>query len=306
MKHIKLGRSGLTVPAIAVGCMRINEMGSAQVAEWIDGALEMGANFFDHADIYGRGACEELFGQAMAEAGVKREDVILQSKCGIIPGKMYDCSKEHILESVEKSLKRLGTEYLDVLLLHRPDALIEPEEVAEAFDELERSGKVRHFGVSNQNSMQMELLRRYVKQELAADQLQLSVTNSNMIRSGLEVNMQTEGAVNRDGSVLDYCRLHDITIQVWSPFQYGFFEGVFLGSPEYPELNQVIDEIAKGYGVSATAIATAWIMRHPAEMQMIAGTTKLGRLRDICESSEIVLGREEWYRIYLAAGHMLP
>ena len=231
MKKIGFGNTGLQVSAIVQGCMRINRLKEKEAADFIEHAVENGVNFFDHADIYGGGSCEEIFGKALRMTGIKREDIFLQSKCGIIPGVMFDFSKKHIIDSVDGSLKRLGVEYLDALLLHRPDALVEPEEVAEAFDKLEQSGKVRYFGVSNQNPMQMELLKKYVKQPLVANQLQLSAAHSSMIRSGIEVNMMTEGAVNRDGSVLDYCRLHDITIQAWSPFQYGRIEGVFLQNP---------------------------------------------------------------------------
>lgn len=305
MKRINLGGSGFLVPAAAVGCMRIADMETKQIQNFIEKALELSANFFDHADIYGAGKCEEKFGAALNEMDIKREDLILQSKCGIKSG-VYDLSKAHIILSVDNILKRLNTEYLDILLLHRPDALVEPEEVAEAFDELERSGKVRYFGVSNQNAMQIELLQKYCKQKLLVNQLQFSVTNSNMVRSGMEVNMLTEGAVSRDGSILDYCRLHNITIQTWSPFQYGFFEGVFLGSEKYPELNQVINEIAGKYGVSDTTIAAAWILRHPANMQIVSGTTNAKRLEEIFKACEFVLTREEWYRMYLAAGHILP
>ncbi|MNJ55146.1 Oxidoreductase YdhF [compost metagenome] len=234
-----------------------------------------------------------------------REKIILQSKCGIRQG-MFDFSKEHILNSVDAILKRLKTDYLDVLLLHRPDALVEPEEVAEAFDLLESSGKVRHFGVSNQNPMQIELLKKYVKQPLVANQLQLSITNANMISNGINVNMENAAAVNRDGSILDYCRLNDITIQPWSPFQYGFFEGVFLGNDKFPELNQKIDEIAAKYEVSNTTIAIAWLLRHPAGMQPVTGTMNLERIKDCAKAADIHLTREEWYEIYRAAGNVLP
>ena len=235
-----------------------------------------------------------------------REKFILQSKCGIVPGKMYDFSKEHILSSVDDILKRLNTEYLDVLVLHRPDALVEPEEVAQAFNILKTSGKVNHFGVSNHKPSQIELLQKYIDEPLVTNQLQFSITNSSMIESGMEVNMTTQGAVDRDGSVLDYCRLHDITIQTWSPFQYGFFEGVFLGNDKFPELNKVIDEIAEKYAVTNTTIVAAWILRHPAKMQLIAGTMNEKRLEEICAAADITLSREEWYRIYLAGGHLLP
>lgn len=234
-----------------------------------------------------------------------REKMILQSKCGIRKG-MFDFSKEHILQSVDGILQRLRTDYLDVLLLHRPDTLVEPEEVAEAFEQLERTGKVRHFGVSNQNPMQIQLLQKYVKQPIVANQLQLSITNATMISQGFNVNMENAAAVNRDGSILDFCRLNDITIQPWSPFQYGFFEGVFLDNEKFPELNAKINEIAEKYNVSNTTIAIAWLLRHPANMQPVTGTMNLGRIADCAKASEITLTREEWYAIFLAAGNILP
>ncbi|MCL6631888.1 MAG: aldo/keto reductase [Alicyclobacillus herbarius] len=305
MRTMKLGTSTLEVPVVAVGCMRIQSLNKAEAERFVQTALEEGANFFDHADIYGGGACEEMFADAIHMNDDIREKVILQSKCGIRKG-MFDFSKEHILEAVNGSLKRLKTDYLDVLLLHRPDALVEPEEVAEAFDILESSGKVRYFGVSNQKPMQIELLKRWVKQPIVANQLQLSITNATMISNGINVNMENDSAVDRDGSVLDYCRLHDITIQPWSPFQYGFFEGVFLDNDKFPELNRKIDEIAKKYDVSNTTIAIAWLLRHPAKMQPVIGTMNIQRLRDCCKASDIYLTREEWYEIYRAAGNVLP
>lgn len=305
MKSIRLGSSSLEVPVVAVGCMRINSLDRTEAERFVQSALEQGANFFDHADIYGGGACEEIFADAIHMNADIREQIILQSKCGIRQG-MFDFSKEHILNSVDAILKRLRTEYLDVLLLHRPDALVEPEEVAEAFDALHSSGKVRHFGVSNQNPMQIQLLQKFVKQPIVANQLQLSITNATMISSGINVNMENESAVNRDGSVLDFCRLNDITIQPWSPFQYGFFEGVFLGSDKFPELNRQIDEIAEKYGVSNTTIAIAWLLRHPARMQPVIGTMNIDRLQDCIKAADITLTREEWYAIYRAAGNILP
>jgi predicted oxidoreductase len=305
MRKMKLGSSTLEVPVVAVGCMRINSLDSNEAERFVQTALEIGANFFDHADIYGGGACEEIFAGAIQMDATIREKIILQSKCGIRKGS-FDFSKEHILDSVDGILKRLKTDYLDTLLLHRPDALVEPEEVAEAFDILENSGKVRHFGVSNQNPMQIELLKKYVKQPIIANQLQLSITNVNMISNGINVNMENESAINRDGSILDYCRLNDITIQPWSPFQYGFFEGVFLNNDKFPELNQSIDEIAAKYEVSNTTIAVAWILRHPAQMQPVIGTMNVDRLKDCVKASNIRLTREEWYSIYRAAGNILP
>ena len=306
MRTIPLGKSGIQVPSIAVGCMRINSLDKSEAERFVQTSLEAGANFFDHADIYGFGACEEIFAEAIHMNSTIREKIILQSKCSIRSGIAFDFSKEYILSSVDGILKRLKTDYLDVLLLHRPDALVEPEEVAETFNILQESGKVRHFGVSNQNPMQIQLLQKYVKQPIVANQLQLSITNANMITQGFHVNMEDGDAVNRDGSVLDFCRLNDITIQPWSPFQYGFFEGVFLDNDKFPELNKKINEIAEKYGVSNVAITIAWILRHPAKMQPVTGTTNIQRLKDCVKATEITLTREEWYSIYLSAGKILP
>lgn len=305
MKFMKLGQSTLQVPVIAVGCMRINGLSKLDAERFVQTALEGGANFFDHADIYGGGICEEIFADAIHMNSEVREKIILQSKCGIRKG-MFDFSKEHILEAVDGSLKRLKTDYLDVLLLHRPDALVEPEEVAEAFDKLYTSGKVRNFGVSNQNPMQIQLLQKSLNQPIIANQLQLSITNSNMISAGIHVNMQDEMAINRDGSVLDFCRLNEITIQPWSPFQHGFFKGVFLDNEKFPELNAKIDEIAAKYEVTNTTIALSWILRHPANMQPVTGTMNAKRLKDCIKAADIYLTREEWYEIYRAAGNILP
>ena len=305
MKKINLGNSSLQVPNIAVGCMRINSIDSQKAEAFVQKSLELGANFFDHADVYGGGECERIFADAIHMSPQVRENIILQSKCGIRPG-MFDFSKEHILTSVDGILKRLKTDYLDVLLLHRPDALVEPEEVAAAFEELETSGKVRHFGVSNQKPMQIMLLQKFVKQPIIANQLQLSITNATMIGNGLEVNMLTDNAIDRDGSILDYCRVHDITIQPWSPFQYGFFEGVFLDNDKFPELNKTINQIAEKYHVTNTTIAIAWLLRHPANMQPVIGTMNQNRLEEICKASDIYLTKEEWYQIYISTGNKLP
>ncbi|MHB1453257.1 MAG: aldo/keto reductase [Saccharofermentanales bacterium] len=306
MKTMRLGVSDLQVPVLAVGCMRINRLDKSEAERFVGTALEQGAFFFDHADIYGNGVCEEVFAEAIHMNSSIREKVVLQSKCGIRPGISFDFSKEHILDSVDGSLRRLHTDYLDVLLLHRPDALVEPEEVADAFNILADSGKVRHFGVSNQNPMQIQLLQKYVGQPIVANQLQLSITNATMIAAGMHVNMLEDAALSRDGYVLDFCRMNDITIQPWSPFQYGFFEGVFLGSEKYLELNTKIDEIAKKYNVTNTTIVIAWLLRHPARMQPVTGTMNVDRLTDCIKAADITLTREEWYAIYLTAGNTLP
>lgn len=306
MKRIKVGSVDLEASAVVLGCMRMNALSQKEATEVIETAVENGIDFFDHADIYGGGECETLFGKALQDSSVKREDILIQSKCGIVPGKMFDFSKEHIIASVEGSLKRLGIEQLDALLLHRPDTLVEPEEVAAAFDELEQSGKVRYFGVSNQNPTQIELLKKAVKQPLIANQLQFGIMHTGMVDQGIHVNMTDQGSFDHDGGILDYSRLHDMTIQAWSPYQYGFFEGVFLGNEKFPELNAAIDELAAKYGVTNTGIATAWILRHPAHMQTIIGTMNKQRIQDVAAASELVLTREEWYKIYMAAGNILP
>ena len=305
MKTITLNNTNLSIPEIGMGCMRIVELENADaVKSWVDTALEHGINFFDHADIYGKGRCEELFGQILTPS--LREKIILQSKCSIRPGIAFDFSKEHILNSVDGILKRLNTEYLDILLLHRPDTLMEPEEVADAFRILKENGKVRHFGVSNQTPMQMELLSKYCDEPLLINQLQLSIAHCPMINSGINANMYNDSGINRDGGVLEYCRLKDITIQAWSPFQYGMFEGIFLGNEKFAELNKVIDDLAEKYNVTNSAIAVAWILRHPAGIQTIVGTTNKDRIAQISKASEIRLTREEWYALYMAAGNKLP
>lgn len=307
MKNINIGNGKVQGSEIALGCMRMGALNKDEAEKVIKTSLEEGINFFDHADIYAGGKSEEIFSEAINLTSDLREKIILQTKCGIVPGKMFDFSKEHILNSVDVSLKRLKTDYVDTLLLHRPDTLMEPEEVAEAFSKLKESGKVKHFGVSNQNPMQIELLNKYLgDNSIIINQLQFSIMHTGMIDSGINVNMKVANSIDRDGSILEYCRLKDITIQAWSPYQYGFFEGVFLGNEKFPELNKVIDELAEKKGVTNTAIATAWILRHPAKIQTVVGSMNSSRIKDICKASRIELTREEWYKIYLAAGNKLP
>ena len=304
MKKISIGNL-LEGSEVSLGCMRMNALSATEAESLIKVSMNEGITFFDHADIYGKGASEEIFGAAVKNAGIKREDMVLQTKCGIRKG-FFDFSKEYIISSVEDSLKRLQTDYVDALLLHRPDTLVEPEEVAEAFNILHKEGKVKYFGVSNQNPYQIELLQKYVGQKLIANQLQFGIMHTGMIDAGINVNMTNDVSVVRDGGVLEYCRLKDITIQAWSPYQYGFFDGVFLDNEKFPELNKVINKIAEKKGVSNVTIATAWILRRPAKMQVVVGTMNEGRLRDIAKASNVALTREEWYEIYIASGHILP
>lgn len=305
MKNINVGKSGFEASEIIMGCMRIDKMSIDELAKHVDFALSEGINLFDHADIYGGGACETLFGKMMHEQPGLREKILIQSKCSIRNG-FYDFSKAYILESVDQILTRLKTDYLDLFILHRPDTLMEPETVAEAFDLLESSGKVRRFGVSNFNSMQIELLKTEVKQPLLVNQVQFSIMHTGIIDSGIQANTTFKGSVDRDGSLLPYARINNITLQAWSPFQYGFFEGLFIDNPKFPDLNAVLSKIAKEKDVTTSAVAVAWILRHPAKMQTIVGTTNSKRLKEICQASDVVLTREEWYEIYRAAGNILP
>ncbi|HFI0365635.1 TPA: aldo/keto reductase family oxidoreductase [Streptococcus suis] len=301
----RLGQTGLEVSRIGLGCMRMASLSGQETAKVLDTVVGQGINFFDHADIYGGGESEIRFAQGAKLAGLKREDLLLQSKCGIRKG-YFDFSKEYILESVDGILKRLDTEYLDVLALHRPDALMEAEEVAEAFYLLKKAGRVHHFGVSNQNIYQMELLQSYLDQPLAVNQLQLSPAHTPLIDAGLHVNMKDDAATMRDGGLIDYCQLKKITIQAWSPFLIDLQRGIFANHPDYAHLNKTIGEIAERYNVSHETIVVAWILRHPAMIQTIVGSMNLERLTKIAQASQITLTRPEWYDIYRSAGNILP
>ncbi|NBJ94377.1 aldo/keto reductase [Parablautia muri] len=305
MKMIQMNKNVPASSAIGLGCMRLTGLeNSKTVRELIDVSMEAGINFFDHADIYAGGEAEAEFGKVLTPK--LRSQMVIQTKCAIRPGICYDFSKEHILKSVDGSLQRLNTEYIDILLLHRPDALMEPEEVAEAFSALKKAGKVRCFGVSNHNPMQMELLNSCLEEPLCVNQIQFSVAHCPTIDGGLNVNIHNDAGCNRDGSVIEYCRLKKMTIQAWSPFQYGMFEGVFIGNEKFPELNAVMNRLAKKYQVTPNAIAVAWIMRHPANIQTIVGSTSAKRVQDICKASDVCLTRDEWYEMYLSAGKLLP
>lgn len=308
MKYIDIMNGPQNASAIIQGCMRMPSLSAEEAAEVIRTAYECGINFFDHATCYGMGEAEERFAEAFPLTGIKREKIFLQSKCGICPERSeFDWTKENIIASVDGILERLKCEYLDTLLLHRPDLLFDPEEVAEAFDELEEAGKVCRFGVSNLMPMQIELLKKYVKQPLVINQVQLSLEQSQLIDQSLYMNNKsTDMSLNRDGSALDYCRLNDITIQAWSPLQVGMFGGTFIDNPDYPELNKALAELADRDGVSKTAIAIAWILRHPAKMQAIIGTMNPTHIRDICDATKVELSHHDWYELYLASGKFLP
>lgn len=310
MKTFVLPQTEITVPAVVTGVMRIQDKSDAEVRALYDASLDAGINFFDHADIYGSSVhgCETRFAEALRLSPAEREQIVLQTKAGIVTdGPYFDFSYDHLIEAVHGSLAALRTDYIDILLLHRPDALVEPEEVARAFDELAAAGKVRAFGVSNHTPAQIELLKRYVRQPLVANQLQLSITHAPIIAQGVAMNMaDLDQSISRDLGVLDYCRAHDITVQAWSPMQAGFFTGPFLGNPGFPELNAVVDALATKYAVAPEAIATAWITRHPAQLQVVLGTTSAERIRASAAGADVTLTRPEWYDLYRAAGHLVP
>ena len=308
MKTLELPQTDLTASDVVVGLMRITDMSDEEIRSLYAASRDAGVTMFDHAAIYGGWhGCEARFGEAVTLSSSEREAIQLQTKVGIRQG-YFDFSYEHIVESVHDSLEALRTDYVDVLLLHRPDALVEPEEVARAFDELHAAGKVHHFGVSNHTPGQVELLKRSVRQPLAFNQVQLSITHANVIAQGVAANMGgLDQSVDRDNDVLNHARMNGITLQAWSPFQKGFFDGVFLGDREqYAELNDVLDEVAAAHGVTPTGIAVAWITRHPAHFQVVLGTTNPQRVREAAAGSDVVLSREEWYRIFTAAGHTVP
>ena len=308
MRYIKFGERQKEVSEVVLGLMRISEMTVYQVEELIESALAVGINAFDIADCYGHGKCEQILGEVLKCRPDLREKMWIQSKCGIRMEEFtyFDFSKEHILEAVDGILERLNVDYIDSLLLHRPDALMEPVEIAEAFDLLKAQGKVIDFGVSNQNPMMMALIQKDVNQPLVANQLQLSAAFTPSFDAGFHVNMKQEAGIVRDSSIFEYCRLHDVVIQAWSVLQFDYFGGVFLGSEKYPELNQVLNRLAEKYHVSPSAVAIAWVLRYPAKMQAVIGTTKKARVAEAAKAAEIQLTRKEWYEIYWAAGNDLP
>lgn len=308
MHTINMTDGPQNVVRMILGCMRMPDLSVQEAATMIQTAVDLGINYFDNATCYTQGVAETRFGDALKASGLHREDLLIQTKCGLcFERNEFDWTKKNILESVDDSLRRMQLDYLDVLLLHRPDVLYDPQEVAEAFDLLDESGKVRHFGVSNVPPTMLEVLRKYVRQPLIINQLQLSLEQSQLIDQSLYLNnLSTDRSTDRDNGLLDYCRLHDITIQAWSPLQYGMIDGCFLDHPDYPELNAELARLAEKYEVTKAAIALAWILRHPANMQVIVGTMNPEHLKESTEAMNIRLTHHEWYELYLAAGKYLP
>lgn len=306
MRYVDIKGTNIKASRLALGCMRIAGKSVDEVEELVKTALELGINFFDHADIYGGGKSEKVFGEVLKRHPEWREKMFIQSKCGIRPGVCYDFSQAHILKCVDESLENLNTNYLDILLLHRPDVLMDPEEVARTFDILHASGKVKYFGVSNMNPMQIELIKKFSKHSIVINQVQFNLVNAGMIDCGINVNMTNNESINRDGSLLEYCYLHDITIQPWSILQASWEKGTFIDHPDYKELNDKLEEIGKKYGLGKAAMSLAWILRHPSRMQPIAGTTNPQHLRELSAACDIKISREDFYALYLANNRQLP
>ena len=309
MKYYSIPETELNVSSIIMGCMRIGSLSEKELESLINTYLDQGVNYFDHADVYGMGACEKAFGKAVNLSSSIRDRMIIQGKCGIRKENgraYYDFSKDYILSSTDAILERLQTDYLDVLLLHRPDSLMEPEEVAEAFRQLKKSGKVKYFGLSNANTMQIELLQRACDDKLLFDQVQIGLGHSGLFDSGISMNTGFPQGIDRTGSLLEYSRLKGITLQAWSPMQYGMFEGVIFSNPAYDELNKALESVSEKYATTKAAIAAAWILRHPAGIQVICGSTSRSHVDDYCAAADIQLTRAEWYALYQAAGNIIP
>ncbi|RMC51601.1 aldo/keto reductase family oxidoreductase [Lactobacillus sp. ESL0228] len=313
MKQIKIGNTSFTSSAIALGIMRMNKLTIDSAVKTLETAHDVGINYIDSADVYGHGKSEEVFGDALKKSSLKREDFYIQSKTGIYEDPTldykttrYDFSKQYIINAVDGILKRMNIDYLDSLLLHRPDALMDPAEVGAAFDELQKDGKVRHFGVSNFNPCQVDLLQAGISQKLLINQLQFSVMHTGPIDFNIHTNMTDNRSIDHDRGIFDYSRLHQMTVQAWSPFQYGQIEGNFIGNPKFPQVNDTLEKLAKLKGSSKNAIAAAWILRYPANIQVIIGTMTPEHIIDSAKGADIELSAQDWYDIYLAAGNDLP
>ncbi|MBB1070374.1 aldo/keto reductase [Limosilactobacillus sp. RRLNB_1_1] len=317
MRNVKIGATSWEVSNIALGIMRMGTLPVPKAVDALEAAHDAEINFIDSADIYGndpqlgRGSSEIHFGEALSRSSLTRDDFYIQSKGGLFANAdnkitRYDSSKKHLIAAVDGILKRMGIDYLDSFLIHRPDPLMVPAEVAAAFDQLQAAGKVRHFGVSNFNPQQIALLQSATNQRLLIDQVQFGLKHTGMIDFGLHTNMTDNAANDHDGGLLEYTRRKHMTIQTWSPFQYGTFAGTFINNDQFPELNELLASLAHKYEVSKNAIAVAWILRHPAHMQVLLGTMTPAHIIDSAKGSDITLTNQEWYDLYLAAGNDLP
>lgn len=290
---------------IALGCMRISDMSVEDLSNLITTAIENGITLFDHADIYGRRKSEELFGKVLKDNPNLRKQIKIQSKCGISKG-YYDLSKDYIINQVKESVRLLNCDYLDTLLLHRPDALVDYKEVNEAFKYLYDNGLVKSFGVSNMNPYQIQLYKKYVEFDITVNQIQFSLVHSYILNQGMFFNTSDNEAIDHSSGILEYCQLNDIQIQAWSSLMASWEDGTFIDNPKYEKLNQKLQELADEYNVNKNAIAIAWILKHPANIVPIVGTTSIEHLKQICEAQNINISKKQWYDLYLAAGHCLP
>ena len=312
MRYMNLGQSRFRASRVALGVMRIDQKSREEARTIVETAMNAGVDFFDTADCYHAGASSRALGQALKDLSVDRDSVGIQTKFGIFRNPdsdqitRYDFSKDHLLKALDEELVNLQTDHVDFVLLHRPDTLVDLDDLAEAFNELQSSGKVRHFGVSNVNPMQVELLQSAVSQRLEVNQLQFGLGHTGMVDQEIHVNMGDDPSLDHDGGLLAYSRLKSMTIQAWSPFQTGYFDGVFLDNPRYPELNAELDKLAKQHGVAKSAIAVAWILRHPAGIQVLLGSMNPGRITQMAAGADVDLTAQEWYDLYLSAGHDLP
>lgn len=318
MQTYTLPQTDLKISRLAYGCMKLGGEGNdapltardrARARDVIECALERGINFFDHADVYGRGKAEAAFGEALRELGVAREKIIIQTKCGIrladtpAPGAptRFDFSYAYLMDAAQASLKRLQTEYLDLLLLHRPDALAQPEEIARAFDALHQRGMVRYFGVSNHTAAQIQLLRKFVAQPLVVNQVELNLLRADLIDEGLFFNTAPR-AYTGAADTLDYCRVNDILIQAWASVAGGALINPALNAAaRVRAVAALIADIAHARNTTREALALAWLLRHPAPIQPILGTTNLEHLAACCRADDITLTREEWYLLLQTA-----
>ena len=323
MKTFRISHTPIEATRISYGCMGIGggwgpgpltDQTRKEALVSVRAALDQGINFFDHADIYGRGRCEEAFSGIWQDRPGLRQRIYLQTKCGIRwkddpsgAPQRYDFSRAHILAAVEGSLRRLKTDYVDILLLHRPDALVEPEEVAKAFDQLYSSGKVRFFGVSNHSAWQIELLRKWIDQPLVVNQLELNLAHNQLINAGISVNQDSPAQPVHGDGTLEYCRLNGITIQAWSPVAHGRLSEAALDKADERTKGaaRAAKAMAQKKGVGMDAILIAWLLRHPAGIQPIIGTTKPERIRDTCAAEGVELSHVEWYEL-LTAGRGMP
>lgn len=312
MKYMNIGTSGVKASRVALGVMRIDTKSPEEAATIVRTALDAGIDYFDTADCYHGGESSRVLGRALKELGIDRASIGIQTKVGIYRDPAsdqitrYDFSAKHLIQAVDQELKNLQTDYFDYLLLHRPDTLVELDQLAEAFNTMQTSGKVRHFGVSNVNPMQVELLQSGISQKLDVNQIQFGLGHTGMVQQEFHVNMIDDSSLDHDGGLISYSRLKHMTIQAWSPFQTGFFEGVFIDNPKFPDLNDCLQKIAEQHGVSKSAIAVAWILRHPAGMQVLLGSMTPSRITEMAAGADVDLTAQEWYDLYLSAGNDLP